>query len=324
MNKKILNAVLTLFLTALLSSSCAGNAPVQKEALPLRVGWSLWSGYFPAVIAAEKGFFEQRGVKVELVYYAVYGHQASELSSGMIDGGLTVLSDVMFDSISRDVKIVLILDNSIGADQIVAAPEIQNARDLRGKRIGVEQNNLGGLLLVRQMLNDSGISPGEATFVQITPEEVPDSIPSLIDAGYTFEPHTSRAIAQGKKVVYSSADAPGLLVDVLAFRREIIQTRPQDVRAFVAAWFDAVEFWKANPEEGNAVIAQATGLAPEEISLEGVDLFNLHANQQAFKRVNSYISIYYAAEQEMRFVTTTGNVTNPADINELLDPSFIQ
>ncbi len=324
MNKKFLNVAFALVLTAALLSSCGGSAPATEKAQPLRVGWSLWPGYYPILIAAEKGFFEQRGVEVQPVYYEFYGMQSSELASGMIDGGLIVLSDALFDSVSAEIKIVMITDNSLGADAIVASGKITQLSDLRGKRIGVEYNNVGGMLLARQMLRAAGISPAEATLVQITPEEVPASIPNLIQAGYTFEPHVSAARAKGQKVIYSSADAPGLLADTLAFRRSVIQARPQDVRAFIAAWFDAVDYWKANPEEGNAIIAQATGLAQEEISLEGVDLFNLHANQQAFKRANGYVSIYYAAEQELRYVIASGGATRPVDINELLDPSFLQ
>jgi NitT/TauT family transport system substrate-binding protein len=219
---------------------------------------------------------------------------------------------------------VLVLDNSAGADQVVVSANIANLGDLRGKRIGVQSNTVGGVLLIRQMLAANGISPSEVTFVQIGPEKVPESIPGLIEAGYTYEPFTSQSRAKGDQVVFSSADALGLIVDVLAFRKEIIQNRPEDVKAFIAAWFEAQQYWKDNPAEGNAIIAKATGLKPEEISAEGVNLFDLNANLKTFTQGTDYASVYFAAQQGLDFVVGAGDVTRPVKINDLLDPSFLK
>lgn len=316
--------IVCFFLLAVFLVSACGGGPATTAPAPLRVGWSLWPGFYPIAIAAEKGFFDKQGVQVEPVFYSVYNDQASDLASGMIDGGAAVLSDILFDSISSNVKVVLITDNSTGADQIVAADSIPSLQEVRGKRIGVQPGMVGGMLLIRQMLEQNGIQPSEVTFVDVPPEKVPSAIPGLIDLGYTFEPFASEALAKGHKALFTSADAPGVIVNVLAFRTQIAQSRPQDVKAFIAAWEEALQYWKDHPAEGNAIIAAATGLKPEAISTRGVTLFDLTDNRAAFVSSNDAASIYFTARKELQFLADNGDITRPVDINTLLDPSFLQ
>jgi NitT/TauT family transport system substrate-binding protein len=324
MIKRFLRLLSALAIASVLLTACSGTVNTTQQNQPLRVSWSLWPGYYPMVIADKKGLFEKHGVQVEPAFYNIYANQASDLSSGMIDGALMTLSDTLFDSISKDIKIVLVLDNSAGADQVVASSEIKSISDLSGKRIGVQSSTVSGVLLIREMLQANGISASDVTFVQVSPENVPASIPGTIDAGYTYEPYTSSAIANGSSVIFSSADAPGVIVDVLAFRKTVIEQRPEDVKAFIAAWFEAQQYWKDNPADGNAIIAEAIGLKPEEISSEGVTLFDLNANLKTFTQGTDNSSIYYTAEQELQFIINSGDITNPVDIKDLLDPSFLK
>jgi NitT/TauT family transport system substrate-binding protein len=324
MNKRLFRIFTTLLLSIVLLSACTGTNNANKTKGPLRVAWSLWPGYYPMIIAQEKGFFEKHGVQVEPVFYSLYNNQLPDLASSLVDGAVITLSDTMFDSISSSVKVVLVLDNSAGANQIIANSKISRPQDIRGKRIGVSRATVSGLLLVRQMLQSNGIDPSEVTLVEIPPEKVPNALQNTIDLGYTYDPFTSQAITQGGKVIFSSADAPGLIVDVLAMRKEIVEERPEDVKAFVAAWLEAVDYWKSNPAEGNALIAKATGLKPEEVSSAGADLFDLDANQKTFIPGTTFVSLYHTTQSELQFLVNAGDVTKPINVNELIDPTFIK
>jgi NitT/TauT family transport system substrate-binding protein len=324
MSKRLPRIFFTILLVAVLLGACSGTSGPSVTTQPLRVAWSLWPGYYPMAIAQEKGFFEKHGVQVEPIFYATYSNQSPDLASGMIDGALLTLSDTMFDSISSSVKVVLVLDNSAGADHIVASADILSPVDLRGKRIGVSAATVSGTLLIREMLAQNGVSVSEVIFVDVPPEKVPGAIPSLIDAGYTYDPFTSEALAKGGRVIFTSAEAPGVIVDVLALRKEITQTRPEDVKAFVAAWLEAVQYWQQNPADGNAIIAKATGLKPEEVSATGADLFDLEANLKTFVQGSTTVSIYFTAQNELKYLADSGDVTRPVDVNVLLDPAFLK
>lgn len=323
MKNKLFSIFSAFMILSMFLASCAGVQSQAEVKAPLRVGWILWPGFYPLVIAEQKGFFEEQGVEVELLFYETATEETAALASGMVDGGIVLLNDALLDSIAQNAKVVLITDNSDGGDQIVATADITSAESILHKNIGAKRGTFGEFF-VREMLDQKGIQPSEVNFVNVQPESVAAAMPDFISLGHTYEPFTSDALAKGYKVIFSSADTPGLIVDTIAFRRNIIDERPEDVKAFVRAWFEAVQYWKDHPEESNALIAASTGQPVEAISLEGVKLFDLAANLNAFKPGTDTTSVYYTARKASRFLVDSGLVAEPADINDVLDDSFLK
>jgi NitT/TauT family transport system substrate-binding protein len=287
------------------------------------VGWVLWPGYYPLLIAEQKGFFQKHDLEVQLILYSTTGEETAAVTSGMLDGGTVALNDALLDAMAKNVKVVLITDNSDGGDQIVATQDVVTIEDVVQKNIGAKRGSFGEFL-VREMLSQKGIPPSEVTFINVDPENVSGAIPQYISLGHTYEPFTAEALAKGYKVIFSSADTPGLLVNAIAFRRKAIEERPEDIKAFIAAWFEAVQYWQDHPEESNELIAKATGQETEDISLEGVKLFDLSANLNAFKPGTDTSSVYYTARKVSKFLLDSGFVAEPVDVNDVLDNSFLR
>lgn len=323
MTRRIIRILSTLILVSILLSACSATAG-STSSQPLRVGWSLWPGWYPLVIAQDQGFFEKNGVSVELVFYDEYAEIMPALGSGMIDGGGLALGDALMNDVAEDVKIVLITDASNGADQIVVSPEITSVQDLAGKRIGLQSGTYAEVL-VQEMLKSQGLTTLDVTFVEIPVEDIPNAIPDIIDAGHTFEPYASQARAKGFNPVFTSADTPGLLLDIFAFRKDTLLNYPNEVRGFMNAWFEGVKYWQENPEEGNAIISQAMGVPESEISLEGIKIYSQAENLAAFQESNLTTSIYYPAKIENQFLLDSGIISYPVQIDaEFLDPSFLK
>ncbi len=323
MNTRFFRTVSLLVILVLALSACGGKTTTTNSQ-PLRVGWSLWPGWYPLIIAREKGFFQKHGANINLVYFDKYGDITPALASGMLDGGGLALGDTLLDDLAEDIKVVLITDASDGADQIVASPDIKSVEDLRGKRIGFEGGTYAEVL-VQEMLDKNGIPRSEVTMVEVPVEEIPNAIPKLIDAGHTFEPYASQARGRGFKPIFTSADVPGLLLDVFSFRKDVIQQRPQDVKGFIAAWYEALEYWQTHQVEGNTIIANALGISPSEVTLEGIKVYGQAENLKAFQASNDTTSIYYPARLEIKFLSDRGIISYPVKIDtNFLDPSFLQ
>jgi NitT/TauT family transport system substrate-binding protein len=322
-NKEIYS-LLSLAVWLLLVTACTGVAASPVERPPLKVSWNYWPGSYPIIIAQERGLFEKHGVKVEPILVE-YEEHAPNLIAKKTDGALPTLADALIiDAREPDsARIVFAYDESAGADVVVATADIANVADLRNKRIGASLGSFGELL-VRTMLKTSGLTLDDVTLVNIGPEAVPQAIPGSIEAGFTFEPHLSQALDQGHRIIFSSADAPGLIVDVAIFRTEVVEQRPEDVRAFADAWFEAVDYWQANPAEGNALIAKTLNLPVEEISLEGLKLLTREDNQRAFERSTDTTSLYTSGQVNADFLISSGGLTTAPDVERLLDPSFLK
>jgi len=194
---------------------------------------------------------------------------------------------------------------------------------LKNKRIGISMGSIGEFFTVNY-LRQNGLTTADVIFTNIDAENVPGQIPNEIDAGYTWDPYLSQATANNNHVLATTIDFPGLMPSMVAFQASIVEQRPEDIRGFIAAWFEAVEWWKANPSEGNALIAKATNLKPEEISTKGVKIFGLEENLEAFKQGTDTTSIYFTAQKHQQYLIESGMISAPVKMEEVLDASFLQ
>ena len=322
MKMRILSAI--LIITSTILAAC-GSASAPAAEKPLRVAYTDWPGNYVTLIALQIGFFEEHGIAVEPVYYPTFSDSYIDLAIGKVDATSTVLIDLLPAIKNNDLRAVMITDATEGVDSIVATPDIPSIYGLRGKRIGVELGTFGELLVI-EMLTRANLDKSDVTLVNISPDQIPSAIPSLIDAGHTRDPHTTKAIDSGNHIIFSTKDTPGLFPDVMTFRADVVQNRPEDVRAFVAAWFEAADYWLTNPQAGNTIVARYTGQMASEISTKGIHIYTLQDNLQAFAENpgSNLSSIYYVARFNLDFSIRAGYITTPPDLNIVLDPSFLK
>jgi NitT/TauT family transport system substrate-binding protein len=315
------NVAFCLLLAAIILGACAPKV----EKLPLKIGWSLFPGWYPMPIAVEQGYFTQRGVEVIPVFYDVYAETLLELQSGVLDGALITLSDALLLEAQSpgQYKIVMVTDNSTGADAVVAPPEIKSVADLKGKTVGASLGTFGELLIIK-MLEANGMAITDVHLVDTAPEGVPAAVQNEIQAGHTWEPFLTQALSNGAHVLFSSAETPGLIADVLVVRSSVIENNPDGVRAFIAAWFDAQNYWLENSQDANLIIGKETGLKENEISSQGIKLFNLADNLATFNVSEDITSVYGSSQINLEFFAKAGEISFKPDLDQLLDPSFLK
>ncbi len=324
MLKRLLQIVSILLAASLALSACAGGTSAPAPNKPLRFGWSLYPGWYPLVIAEQQGFFKKHNVDVDLVLYNEYKQTAPQLAAELTDGAALVLSDVLLEDVGRYSSIVAATDTSHGADQLIATPEIAASGDLRGKRLGAAIGTFGELL-IREALKRRGLAMTDVALVNIPPESAAEALSqNKIDVAHTFEPFASQAIRQGNVSIFTSADTPGLIVDTLVFSNAFLRERPEDVRNFLNAWFEAVEYWQKNPAEGAAIIAAATNQNPQEINFDGIKFLSREENLAAFQPGNDTRSIVFTAQLGMKFMAESASVTRLMDVEQILNPSFLK
>ena len=128
----------------------------------------------PLWVAEDQGFFAKQGVAVNAIFIRQAPVLVAALTAGDVHaaytGGTTVLTAVAGGA---DLKIIGSLTNRLGYD-MVAAPNIKTAKDLRGKRFGVQ--TLAGTVWMGAMLGleHLGMEPrrDNITFVVIGDQTV--------------------------------------------------------------------------------------------------------------------------------------------------------
>lgn len=320
---KLLNYICIFIITCCLLFACQSSQPLKVKRPPLKVSCVPFVGYTPLIIAQEKGFFKAQGVDVELSYIEYSQLLFADFSAGKYDAIALTLGDfVILSATDPDMQAVMVVDESTGADVVVAQSEIKTIPNLKGKKLGA---NLGDFseFFVTEMLKTSKLTSDDVRLVKVEAFEVPNRLQNnAIQAGHTWEPYLSEALKLGAHILFTSKQTPGLILDLVAFRGEVIRDRPEDIRAFVRGWLQGLSYWETNIPEGNEIVSKALNIPINTIYFEGIDLTDLAENQKLFQS-DSPNYIYKTAKKYADFFIRAGNVTRLPNLETLFNSSFL-
>lgn len=225
---------------ALMLGASAGIVYLSSSRLPplLRVGTHLWPGYAPLYQARASGALDGTGVRV--VELPTSSESIRGLRSGVLEGATLTLDETLRAQASGcDLRIVTVIDRSIGGDGIVARRGIGSLGDLRGKRVGAEREGVGSLFLARA-LRTVGLTIGDILLHDLEAHEHEEALLSgRLDAVVTFEPRIDHLRRQGARLLCDSGTLPGEVLDVLVVKAEQMRGDLPGAQALFSAWLAA-------------------------------------------------------------------------------------
>ena len=246
-------------LLLLSSAGCNSQAPVL-----VRVGTIPWPGYDSLHAADELGYYGA-AVRVRMVEYSsstqvlrAFRNNSIEVAALTLDETMELAEDI------PDLRVVQVLDGSLGADVLLARPGIEQLTDLRGHRIGYEATALGAYMLSRA-LETAGLRTEQVTLVPIQFDEHEKAFTNgLVDAVVTFEPVRGRLVAAGAKALFSSAQIPGEIVDVLVVRQAFLENNPGAMATLLGGSFRALDDARLSPDAALLAASARLRLTPAQ------------------------------------------------------------
>lgn len=295
---------------------------------PLKIGYSDWPGWVAWQVAIDKGWFKEAGVDVKFEWFD-YSASMDAFTAGKIDGVFMTNGDTLVTGAGGGRgKMILITDYSNGNDMIIAKPGIKTLTDLKGKKVSVEVGLVEHLLL-RNGMKKAGMKAGDIDIVNAKTNEMPQMLASKdISAIGAWEPVAGQArrAVPGSKAIYTSADEPGLIYDVLAVNPASVNARRADWQKVVKLWGKVVAYIEDPKTQPDAVkiMAARSGVSPAEYLplLKGTKLLTLEEGKQVYVKGNGYQSLYGSTE-----IANTFNWYNKAygvsqNVPSYIDPSF--
>lgn len=301
------------------------GGPSSDSKAPLRVTINSWIGWAPLYLAKEKGLND--GAKVEIIRVEDTGARKSTMISGEVDGYASSVDNFALDA-AQGVpgKIVLCFDESYGGDGIVAKKSIQTLEDLKGKKVGY-QRGLPSHFLLLTVLKKANLSGDDVEHVDMDADKAGAAfVAGHLDAAVTWEPWISKAASTADgKILVTTKDFPGLIVDVLVFRNEIISERQDDVAKLVQGWFRALEYWKQHEDEANQIMAKAYGLDVGEFKdmVSGVRFYD-QARNKAYMGSGPNSEIYDVFRSAGELWLAAGVIEKTVNPETRIDQSFVQ
>jgi NitT/TauT family transport system substrate-binding protein len=285
--KPLFTALLSLMLaTSLIAIVGCEKKPASTPATTYRIGLGPWVGFGPFYLAKDKGFFDEAGVKVDLIVLTGLAERNSALKSGQIEGLAAPVDYFVLSAGNHlETSIVMAIDESSGGDGIVANKSIQTIQDLRGKRVAF-QRGLPSEFFLRALLEQNNIPISSLKTVDMeTAQGGAAFISKQVDAAVLWEPWLSKAVQDGKgHILASTSQYHDLIVDVLAFNKSVVSNSPQDVQKIVNALLKAMDYWKQHPDEADKIMAPyfQVDAAKYAAILSGAKFCDLTRNQAYF------------------------------------------
>lgn len=251
------------------------------------------TGYVGAFVAKDQGFFEKRGLDVDLQIaqngaIILAGVISNSAQIGIptptealqaLDGGMDLRAIATTNIFPADVRAGIV---------VRADSPISSAADLAGKKIGVP--GVGALLdvVMRKWLLEQGLDLKTVNFVEIILPQTSDVLTSnQVDAVASVDPFVSRAEGTGVgKVVgdYLSVIPEGTAGPLFVATGSWVSSNPEAVAAFQDALVEAADFVRVNENAARASIVKYTTLPEAVIASMPVPhpAYSLEAEQLEF------------------------------------------
>jgi NitT/TauT family transport system substrate-binding protein len=267
------------------------------------VAYDAYAPYYPVRIARQQGLAQQYGITLQPVPFGLGGEnefneeqRRQALKDGRFDVLLTTLDAVPLFPDEATGKVVAIVDESAGADKIVARQPIARLNDLRGKRITYSAGSVSEYFLYAN-LSLVGLGPKDVTLVPA--ENIEEAVARFkgngADALVGWEPNIGEVLQDPSVKTVIGSDNFRAILDVIVVSDKALREKPDAIQGFVNAWFAGVKLTTDDPQRAGQAVVQSgdtdwTGISkPEDLTdqLALVAQATLAQNQLALTDANT-------------------------------------
>ena len=290
---------------------------------PLRIAAHGWLGYAPLFLARDLDYLPKNDV--HLMESLSAGDSMELLRGNVVHGaGLTLDETLRLRDEGLDLRIVLIFNQSLGADVLLARGNIHTLRDLAGRRLGAETNAVG-MLIVDTVLKAAGLAPDQVTLVSIGADGHEAAWRSgALDALVTYEPIVSRILnSGGAHRLFDSRQMPDTIFDVLVVRADSLSRHERHLKQLLRGYFQGRRLLRDNPIDASYRLTNFLRIDPDAIiaAYRYLELPDAVINRRYLSPGSA--SLIPAAERLARWMTDTGLLHRPPRLDNLLSAAYL-
>jgi NitT/TauT family transport system substrate-binding protein len=328
MNVKHIRSTLKTLLTRLVIPAVTALALSAQAAQPLKIGYSDWPGWVAWQVAIDKGWFKEAGVPVTFEWFD-YSASMDAFAAGKIDAVTMTNGDALVTGSAGGKSVMVMLtDYSNGNDMLIGRPGVRSIKALKGKKVAVEVGLVEHLLLLNA-LKKAGLTESDVTLVNAKTNEMPQMLASgAVAAVGAWQPVAGQVMkaVPGSRPIYTSADEPGLIYDVLAVNPGSAKQRRADWVKVVKVWDRVVSYINDPKTQPDAVkiMAARVGVSPETYLplLKGTKLLSVAEAKKIYVKGDGFKSLYGSTQVADQFNVANDVYKAGEDIDSYLDPSF--
>jgi NitT/TauT family transport system substrate-binding protein len=271
-----------------------GGGGGGDEVRDIRVGVIPIVDVAPIYLGVDQGFFEERGLNVELVPGSGGAAAVPGVVSGDYDLAFGNVTSLLLASseglplriVANGVATTGDAEGDFSQVMVPADSPIQDVAGLQGQTVAVNNLKNIGEVTIRKAIEDAGGDPSDVQFVELPFPDMPAALEAGdIDAAWVVEPFVTVTRGQGARSVLApfAEPIPDLTVATYFTTEQVLQEDPELVDAFQEAMTESLAYANENPDEVRRIIltytqvpeAAAAEIAlpsfPEEINWDSVE-----------------------------------------------------
>ncbi|MGN1049575.1 MAG: ABC transporter substrate-binding protein [Selenomonadaceae bacterium] len=243
--KKLLFLISVLVMIVFSAAGCGNTADKtagNKELQEINIGLMPDIDSVPVIMAQEKGYFAEEGLKVNIQQFKSAMDRDAALQSGNLDGAISDMLAVAFaKSGGFDVKVTAFTN---GSYKLIAGKdaEVNSVHDLIGKDVAISKNTI--IEYVTDQITAANNMP-ENSLNKVVIPQIPTRLEMLqngkLAAATLPEPMGSIAIYNGCKYITGS-DELGINPGVMMFTSKAVESKKAELQAFYRAYNKAVAY----------------------------------------------------------------------------------
>ena len=264
---------IALMLCAMLIAACSPSGTEQQEPrTEFDIGWSIYAGWMPWPYAQQAGIVkkwaDKYGLKINFVQVNDYVESVNQYTAGSLDGVTVANMDALTIPAAggKDTSAIIMGDYSNGNDGILLKGS-NDLADIGGRDVNLVELSVSHYLLARG-LEKAGMPLTAVNTVNTSDADIAGAFSSPdITAAVAWNPQLATMKKTAKtNMVFSSADIPGEIVDLLVVDTNTLKANPNLGKALAGIWYETMALMQQDSEAGRearAAMAKLAGTTPD-------------------------------------------------------------
>lgn len=258
---------------ALMLAGCSQSpSPQAVPKTEFNIGWSIYAGWMPWPYAQQAGIVkkwsDKYGIKINLVQVNDYVESVNQYTAGKFDGVTVTNMDALTIPAAggKDTSAIIVGDYSNGNDGILLKGASSLA-DIKGRQTYLVELSVSHYLLARG-LESVGLKSTDVPTVNTSDADIVAAFGAAdVNAAVAWNPQLSvMKGGAGVTQVFSSADIPGEILDLMVVDTATLKANPNLGKALAGIWYETVALMQqqdAKGAEARAAMAKLSGATPE-------------------------------------------------------------
>jgi NitT/TauT family transport system substrate-binding protein len=300
---------------AMLIASCSQSPSADSAPrTEFSIGWSIYAGWMPWPYAQQAGIVkkwaDKYGIKIDVVQVNDYVESVNQYTAGKFDGVTVTNMDALTIPAAggKDTSAIIIGDYSNGNDGILLKGA-DTLSAIKGRQVYLVELSVSHYLLSRA-LQSASLKPTDIRTVNTSDADIVGAFGSPdANAAVAWNPQLAVMKGQpGAKLVFSSAEIPGEILDLLVVDTATLKANPNLGKALAGIWYETLALMQRQDDQGRearAAMAKLSGTTPEVFESQLATTY-LYADPKAAVAATTAPALVNTMTQVRNFSFTQG------------------